>query len=217
MQMILNQYINKRINKIAPSHDFYLYCINIANITHTEYLEHFANLNSAEALRAQEYASFKLASEFTTCRSLCKHILADALNLKPKSINFLYSDKGKPYLENYPIHFNISHSNEYALIAIANKNIGVDIEYMNKDIEIEELMKIFAYDHEIKWILENRSLSIQRFYTIWTLKEAILKQQGEGITAEKFPSLINLDFPGYKLYKNTLHSEYAYALCLSNN
>ncbi len=208
--MTSKHYINKRLSKLNHV-DCHLYCLDLDDISNAEYVTHYANLNNDEAKKAKEYLNYKLSSEFTLCRSICKELLALALKLETKSINFKYTENEKPYLENHPIHFNISHSKHYALIAISDKNIGVDIEFMDKDIEIEELMKIFAYEHEKQWVLEENSLI--RFYTIWTIKEAILKFSGEGITAPKFPYLIDLGFPGHKLSKGILHKEYAYAVC----
>lgn len=208
-------YINNRIKKIHHS-NFFLYKIYLSDINNEEYHEHYNYLNIEEKQKAKEYLNIKLAKEFALCRSICKQILSMHLNLSIEYIEFKYTTKEKPYLENYPIFFNISHSKDYALIAIHNNNIGVDIEFINQNVEIRELMQIFAYPHEIEWVLEENS--VERFYNIWTVKEAILKHMGEGITVKEFPYLIinmnKLESPKYKIINGILNDEYSYAICL---
>ena len=42
----------------------------------------------------------------------------------------IYNEYGKPFLKDNKLFFNISHDNNLMVIAISDKNIGIDIEYL---------------------------------------------------------------------------------------
>ena len=89
---------------------------------------------------------------------------------------------GKPIFKDYPdIHFNISHSGKYVVCAVADTPVGVDIEG-SRPIK-GAVAKRFYSDEENEWVsaAETPSLQEQRFFRLWTLKEAYAKATGEGI------------------------------------
>ena len=84
-----------------------------------------------------------------------------------------YNSQGKPYfLSNCEIFFNISHSSNYVACVI-----GIDIEKARKGRQ--NLAKRFFDVSEAEWIKECDS--DQRFFRIWTLKEAYGKATGQGV------------------------------------
>lgn len=89
---------------------------------------------------------------------------------------------GKPILKDYPdIHFNISHSGKYVVCAVANVPVGVDIEG-NRPINAAVAKRFFSAE-ENEWVsaADNQSVQEQRFFRLWTLKEAYAKATGQGI------------------------------------
>ena len=82
-----------------------------------------------------------------------------------------YTEKGKPYIDNLKYHFNISHSNEYVVCAVSDKEVGIDIE-MIKDKIIKIKPKITDEDID----------DPNRLTELWTLKESFIKYLGIGIT-----------------------------------
>lgn len=87
---------------------------------------------------------------------------------------------GKPYLENLPYHFSISHSGDMVVCAISKDRIGIDIEEIHPiDFRLTEC---FCLDEEKKYIFSSPEGKIERFYEIWTIKEAYFKMLGTGIT-----------------------------------
>lgn len=112
-----------------------------------------------------------------------------------------YNSKGKPYfLSNCEIFFNISHSSNYVACVIGDRPVGIDIE---KAREVRQnLAKRFFDISEAEWIKECDS--DERFFRIWTLKEAYGKATGQGV----------LDILGkivYRLEKGKM-SAYAYGI-----
>ena len=95
-----------------------------------------------------------------------------------KVYNHRRERQGKPYFSsNCEIFFNISHSSNYVACVIGNRPVGIDIEKARKGRQ--NLAKRFFDVSEAEWIKECDS--DQRFFRIWTLKEAYGKATGQGV------------------------------------
>lgn len=94
-------------------------------------------------------------------------------------IPYRYNEKGKPVNDKF--FFSISHSGEYAVCACAATPVGVDIQKIKKaNIEIA---KRFFSDDEFEYV-KNGHNKDERFFEIWTKKEALVKAFGQGIDAD---------------------------------
>lgn len=101
------------------------------------------------------------------------------------------NENGKPYYKNGP-HFNVSHSGKYVVIAIAQNDVGVDMEEaVEKDMSV--LLKIFN-EAEAKIIKE-----YQDFYFLWCAKESLLKCIGSSLG--KVREIPSLPLNGLKTFK----------------
>ena len=88
---------------------------------------------------------------------------------------------GKPYLHGYPeIHFNISHSGEYAVCAAAGIPVGIDIQ-VRQPVRGKRLLErtMNAGEQEAVRDAEDSEMA---FAVFWAQKESYLKWSGEGIT-----------------------------------
>lgn len=93
-----------------------------------------------------------------------------------------YDNFGKPFLEDYPdIWFNISHCQLGCVCAVANKNIGVDIQDI-RDIP-ECVIEKVCHKNE-KNLIRNSSSANREFAKIWAMKESYVKMLGVGIATE---------------------------------
>ncbi len=114
--------------------------------------------------------------------SLCGRILLGYMLKKYYGINsfsYRYGKNGKPYLENEDIFFNISHSGNFVLCTLSDKETGCDIEKI-KDYNPRVAKRFFsAREAEL---LENKETEDCIFARLWTLKESILKKEGTGIS-----------------------------------
>ena len=111
--------------------------------------------------------------------------LASVVNQLPEALVFAYGPHGKPSLVGHEeVGFNLSHSNECALFAVAvGRVVGIDIERV-RPIDAVALSRRFFSPHE-STIIASLSGPAQHaaFFTAWTRKEAFLKATGEGIGA----------------------------------
>lgn len=111
----------------------------------------------------------------------------------------IYSNNnGKIYLNNFKYYFNISHSKDYLLIGISDKEIGVDIEFL--DNHHLKLSKKIMNDYLFKYYtnLEDDK-KIRFFYKVWTLKESYIKNKGLNLINN------NIIIKFYNFNKSILH------------
>ena len=111
---------------------------------------------------------------------LARNAIAEELNISPDDIKFRTKGKGKPYVENQKIEFSISHSGTIVVCAISDTPVGIDIERIG-DPNAKVAQKFFTED-ERNYVFEKCALSRQRFFEIWTRKEAYVKKIGSGVS-----------------------------------
>jgi 4'-phosphopantetheinyl transferase len=143
-------------------------------------------LATDEAERAARFRFKKDRDQFVARRGLLRTILRRYLDIPPEKVTFTYNTFGKPTIGNNPkgFHFNLSHSSGLALIAVTRRGeIGVDVERIRKDVEIDQVSEGLFSETERDTL---RSLSPkarrQAFFNCWTRKEAYLKARGEGLS-----------------------------------
>ncbi|MGX8693855.1 MAG: 4'-phosphopantetheinyl transferase family protein [Methanobrevibacter sp.] len=86
---------------------------------------------------------------------------------------------GKTYISNHEnVYFNLSHSGKMVLCAISDMEVGVDIEYIDDEIDLN-IAKQYFYNREYESIMnaENRP---DEFFKYWVLKESYMKYTGLG-------------------------------------
>lgn len=95
-----------------------------------------------------------------------------------------YGEDGKPYCVNMPaFHFNLSHSGEYAVCAVSQREVGVDIQ-KHKKYQLGLAERFFA-EEEVRQLREAAEEEREKlFYEIWTLKESYMKYTGKGMKLE---------------------------------
>ena len=115
-------------------------------------------------------------------------ILSRYLKIPPARLYFELGNNGKPKLPpaltNSGFEFNLSHSNDMALLAInLIGEVGVDIEYVKPGFKFEEIAESFFTAREVAELRGLPSeLQRQAFFKCWTCKEAFLKAKGTGLS-----------------------------------
>ncbi len=140
-------------------------------------------MNSAERERAQKFIRGK--ESYIASRWLLRKVLARYTGLAPDAVEFLRTDKGKPYLPHSDIHFSLSHSGQWVVLAVGKAEcIGVDIEEIRATRDLPGIAESYYHPEEfarMQLLLDEAQADY--FYRLWTLKEAFLKGIGTGISA----------------------------------
>lgn len=150
----------------------------------TELLTNLAgNLSLDERQRAERFYFEPDKKKFIACRGLLRIILSYYLNLAPDRLEFTYSLQGKPELNNTQLCFNVSHSHNLAVYAIAlNRSVGIDLEYLRQIPNVQQLAeRFFSPDESTMINTLNKEEQQEFFFRLWTIKEAYLKATGEGL------------------------------------
>ncbi len=110
--------------------------------------------------------------------------------IAPSEWRFDYLDKGKPVLSKAffarsQLVFNLSHSGDYMLLAIAQApqlELGVDIERLRQNTNIHAILNHYFTRQEREALLALPSAyQRQRFFDLWALKESYIKAKGLGL------------------------------------
>ena len=145
-------------------------------------------LSEDERLRAKRLRSPRSTDRFTVARGILRTILSRSLACKPERLVFSYGPQGKPELASglkAKPSFNVSHSGGLAIFAIANGfEVGVDIEEIHPISDLEATASIFLSADELAdFEILPTERRLERFFTLWTCKEAILKACGSGFAS----------------------------------
>jgi len=93
---------------------------------------------------------------------------------------FTFGEHGKPSIVGHTdIHFNLSHCKEAAICAISDRPVGVDIESPRE--YRDSLVRYTMNDREVADIIQSSCPDIM-FTRLWTMKEAVVKLSGHGIS-----------------------------------
>lgn len=111
-----------------------------------------------------------------------QHVLGLYIPIPTNEFEFEYNEYGKPFVKGVDIHFNMSHSGRYALAAVSDSNVGVDIERRRSN-RINVAKRCFCKE-EYEYIMaaESEDEREERFLEYWTLKEAYIKYIGAGLS-----------------------------------
>lgn len=150
-------------------------------------------LRTDEVARANRYVQEKDSNRFIISRGALRHILGRYLSRPAASIELGEGINKKPMVLNPAdsgLHYNVSHSGDWILIAVAGSEIGIDIEFVNPVFDFDEVMPDIFMPDEVQFVKQADVAA--RFFKLWTRKEALAKATGKGLD-ENFSSIPGLD------------------------
>lgn len=124
-----------------------------------------------------------------------------------EDIRYVYGDQGKPYLDKSifgkvengcgeclklsgmwdekedreNMDFSLSHSGKYAVLAVSNKPVGIDVERQKKNRLLVAKRCFHENEYADIMALPDEGSRNRRFLEYWTMKEAYVKRMGEGL------------------------------------
>ena len=143
-------------------------------------------LSPEERERAARFRFPRGYRRFIVSHAALRDILARYLSRAPQSLLFETNAYGKPFLagDDSWLHFNLSHSGEWALVAVTSLGpVGVDVEQVRDDFSGEAIARRFFSPSEVEAFLAlPPELRTQGFFSCWTRKEAFIKAVGMGVS-----------------------------------
>lgn len=147
-------------------------------------------LDEAELARRALFVHATPRRHFTLCRAALRTLLCRKLDCRNSDLSFEVSSLGKPFARNRgkpaPIAFNLSHSGHHGLIAVAPRGrIGVDVEERLPDRDLDSYSRTLLAPVERAFFeKESGNRKCELFYRLWTMKEALVKAAGEGLSLD---------------------------------
>lgn len=159
--------------------------------------------------------------------AIARFAVCNATDLNYQNVTIRTGENGKPFVREFAGDFNISHSEGWVVCGIDTSAIGVDIEKIQPiDLNIaNEFFSPLEID-ELHSLPENRMLD--RFYSLWTLKESYMKMTGEGLSlalnsyaisfAQEIPQIIGGSaFSRIRFKEFEIDKEYKCSVCYSRD
>lgn len=140
-------------------------------------------LLGAELEKASRFRQIKDKHRFITRKAVLRLILSRYLHFPATDIQFLIGKNKKPALASlhHPdLHFNVSHSGDWILIAISGSETGVDVEQLNTGFDYSSVLEESFSLTETAYI-KHETDARKAFFMLWTRKEALTKATSKGL------------------------------------
>ena len=147
-----------------------------------------ARLDDAEQSRYDRFQHAPARRHFVLCRAALRSLLCAQLGCSNARLAFGAAEGGKPFalMDGRPIDvgFNVSHSGRHGLIALApDGQVGVDVEERVPRRDFDRLIEaVFGPQERADLAAVTGDERIRLFFRLWTLKEALAKALGTGLS-----------------------------------
>lgn len=146
----------------------------------------FTLLSEDERNRAAAFVRDEPRRRFIVARGRLRERLGERIGVAPAEVVFRYGPNGKPEVEG--VHFNVAHTGDLALCAIAAAPVGVDVERIRPMKNAAALAERWFHAEEVERIA-GAAHPLTEFFRTWTMKEAALKLVGVGV-GESLPRVL---------------------------
>ena len=155
-------------------------------------------LSQTEQEKASTFRKPAGARNYILRHGMVRYVLGTYTRTEPGMVPLVIAGNGKPELdlkrESLKISFNISHTSELVSVGVITKfGIGIDIVKIDPRCPIQEIAEYLFTPHEKKYLQglqPDRRVSI--FFTMWAMKEAIVKATGEGLPVIHDTDVLNI-------------------------
>ena len=189
-------------------HNVYIYLFDKLETLSERFVEN--NIDKLPEFRRNRCVRYRRDADKRAC-IISYLLLQQGLNEKfgiTEHVEFIYNDHAKPYLADYPyIFFNLSHCEKGIVCAVADFEIGIDIQ------------DIVPFDPAVAGVVcgsdEMRLLAASEdparlFCKLWTTKESYAKAQGLSVV-----NVLDVS-PPESMVSHRDFAEYCVALCCRN-
>jgi 4'-phosphopantetheinyl transferase len=144
-----------------------------------------AELPAEERERAADFLREEVRRRWVASRWALRRVLGDYLGAVPAAVQLEIPSNGKPRLAVHNrLRFNLSHSEDLALVAVAEREVGIDLERINPERDLLALAERALPAADAAAVgAAGPAERAATFYEAWTRHEARLKCLGSGLGA----------------------------------
>ena len=143
-------------------------------------------LSGAERDKAAAFADPLARRRYVAAHAALRHVLGRLCGVPAARLAFGTEESGRPCLlaRTPRPDFNLSHSEEWALIAVAapGSRVGVDVERVRPDLDHREMARrIYQPEEAARVCAAAPDAGLAEYFRLWTAKEAYVKATGAGL------------------------------------
>ena len=155
----------------------------------------FDILDPTEQARATAVRIEGPRAAYVAAHALVRTALSVALGPAPGTWRFEESQHGHPSIVGLPVRFSLSHAGPNAAVALCREHdLGLDLERVHAQRDPLPLAKRFFAASETAILTGLTAEQRPEIFTLlWTVKEAVLKARGTGLTARLDSVTVGLD------------------------
>ncbi len=143
-------------------------------------------LSEDEVTRANRFKFEEHRVRWIRARSVLRLILSRYAGEDPRNIVFAYGKHGKPSIPFSHVEFNLSHSGDWAMIAVSRVvPVGVDIEHQRPNVDMADLLKRLGET--------DLPATTPELYQAWTRREAKTKAAGGALFQTPLADICAID------------------------
>ena len=147
-------------------------------------------LSEPERARAASFYQVASRRRFTAATALLKVAVAQSAGCDPFDVKLRRECPdcrrlhGRPEVVGGALNVSISHSGDRVAVALcADGPVGVDVEQVNPDVDVDSMLRFVLGDAERQAFneIKGRQTRLRAFFHCWTRKESVLKATGDGL------------------------------------
>jgi 4'-phosphopantetheinyl transferase len=144
-------------------------------------------LSEEEVSRWHRFAFPAHRHAFLVSHAFLRFVLSRHADVPPASWRFVANPYGRPEIAGPDVanglRFNLSHTDGLIAVAVARERaVGVDVENVDREIPQKVADSMFTADELGALNRLPDELKRERFFVLWTLKEAYSKARGIGLS-----------------------------------
>jgi 4'-phosphopantetheinyl transferase len=151
------------------------------SVTADQYNQLFTIVSAERKARAERFFRFEDSCRSVIAEALLAYALKAVCGINFKTATFIENQWKKPIIEGHDIHFNLTHSGSWVMCIIDQYETGIDVERV-KHVDFGIVPRFFSAAEQEYF---NRCTSdeerLDRFTTLWVLKESYIKAIGRGL------------------------------------
>lgn len=176
-------------------HEIHLWFANDQEISDSKLIANYLSILSDTERQQQERFYFEIhRHQYLITRALVRSTLSLYIDeIEPDQWTFTKNPYGKPLIGNalsLPLKFNLSHTQGRIVMGITlSGDLGVDIEqslrkdqYLDEDQYLDIAEHFFSIQEHTQLYTQPKVHRKDRFFDLWTLKEAYIKAYGMGLS-----------------------------------